>query len=166
MSNSGHVYVPIHGKSIQTIKATIAVSGDSVQILGVHMASNHYNGSSMGAVLKNDTSSYERYKYAQKQRCFQAHWTKNVVLESKHPIIVMGDMNDFNCSSPLDTLTSCGLRDAWWEGGNGYGYTFHSGWMRLRIDHILHSDKLKLQYIKVIETNLSDHNPVVGEFSI
>ena len=166
MSNAGHVYIPIHRKSIQTIKATIAVGYDSVQIFGVHMASNHYNGNVFEKELKNDTSSFERYKYAQEHRCFHAHWTKNAVLESKHPVIVLGDMNDFNCSAPLDTLTSCGLKDSWWEGGNGYGYTYHDGWMRLRIDHILYSAGLKLESIKVIDTNLSDHNPIIARFRV
>lgn len=166
MSNTGHVYIPIRGRSIQTIKATIAVGSDSVQIFGVHMASNHYDGRSADKEEKNDTSSFERYKYAQEHRCFHAHWTKNAVLESKHPVIVLGDMNDFNCSAPLDTLTSCGLKDSWWEGGNGYGYTYHDGWMRLRIDHILYSAGLKLESIKVIDTNLSDHNPIVAGFRV
>jgi len=166
LTNSGHVWIPIQGKSIQTIKATIRVASDSVLILGVHMASNHYDGFTFEKELQSDTTSYEKYKYAQKNRCFQAHWTKKAILESKHPVIVMGDMNDFNSSPPLDTLTSCGLKDSWWEGGNGYGSTFHSGWMRLRIDHILHSKELKLERVKVIDTDLSDHNPVVAGFSI
>lgn len=166
MTNSGHVWIPIQGKSIQTIQATIRVASDSVQILGVHMASNHYDGIAFEKELQSDTTSYEKYKYAQKNRCFQAHWTKKAILESKHPVIVMGDMNDFNSSPPLDTLTSCGLKDSWWEGGNGYGITFHSGWMRLRIDHILYSKELKLENVKVKDTDLSDHNPVVAGFSI
>ena len=166
MTNSGHVYIPIPGKLIQTIKATIAIEVDSVQIFGVHMASNHYDDSSIEKEFVSDTTSFDRYKDAQDIRCFQAHWTKMAVQESVHPVIVMGDMNDFSCSAPLDTLSSCGLKNAWWEGGNGYGCTFHDGWMRLRIDHILYSEKLKLQSIKVIDTNLSDHNPVVAGFSI
>ena len=166
MSNSGHVWIPIRGKSIQTIKATVETAGDSVQIFGVHMASNHYEGTSFGKEVKSDTTSYGRYRIAQENRCFQAHWTKEAVLESGHPVVVMGDMNDFNVSAPLDTLTSCGLRDSWWEGGNGYGTTFHAGWLRLRIDHILHSEGLELMSIRVIDTELSDHNPVVAGFRI
>lgn len=166
MTNSGHVYIPTPGKAIQTIKATITIGGDSVQIFGVHMASNRYDDSSIEKELVSDTTSYDKYRDAQENRCFQVHWTKNAVLESVHPVIVMGDMNDFSSSAPLDTLSTCGLKNAWWEGGNGYGCTFHDGWMRLRIDHILHSDKLKLKNIKVIDTELSDHNPVVAGFSV
>ena len=166
MTNSGHVWIPIQGKSIQTIKATIRVASDSVQILGVHMASNHYDGIAFEKEFQSDTTSYEKYKYAQESRSFQAHWTKKAILESKHPVIVMGDMNDFNSSPPLDTLMSCGLKDSWWEGGNGYGSTYHDCWMLLRIDHILYSKELKLKSVKVKDTDLSGHNPVVAGFSV
>ena len=173
MTNSGHVYSPKKERGIQTIKATIAFGGDSVQIFGVHMVSNHYyddsnevNEVGLDGLDNKYRSAYERYKKAQVKRCVQAEWTKEEVLKSQHPVIMMGDMNDFNCSAPLDTLTSCGLIDSWWEGGNGYGSTYHNGWLRLRIDHILHSKELKLQSIKVIDTNLSDHNPVVAGFNI
>lgn len=166
MTNSGIITAPRQKGVIRPIKAKVAMGFDSVQIIGVHYASNHYDGSLIEEELKIDTTSYDRYKDAQEIRCFQAHWTKEAVLESKHPVIVMGDMNDFNCSAPLDTLTSYGLMDSWWEGGLGYGATYHNGWLRLRIDHILHSKELKLESIKVIETDLSDHNPVVAGFSI
>lgn len=169
MSNSGYVVrMTKKGKRkpIRTIKATIAIGSDSVQIFGLHLASNHYDGSTIEEELQNDTTSYDRYKNAQQLRSTHVHWTKVAALKSALPVIIMGDMNDFNRSAPLDTFTTNGFKDSWWEGGNGYGHTFHSGWMRLRIDHILHSDKLKLKSIKVIDTDLSDHNPVVAGFSI
>ena len=166
VSNSGRAYRRKEVNGVQFLKMTISIKRDSVQLFGIHMASNHYDGTTFDKEIESDATSYDRYKNAKQRRCFQAHWTKKVISELKHPVIVMGDMNDFNCSAPLDTLASCGLKDAWWEGGNGYGATFHDGWIRLRIDHILHSDKLKLQSIKVIETNLSDHNPVVAGFNI
>lgn len=166
MANSGHVFTPKGEKGIQSIKATIAIGEDSVQIFGVHMASNHYDDSAIEKEFVSDSTSFEKYKDAQEARCFQAHWTKMAALGSDPPVIVMGDMNDFSRSAPLDTLASCGLKNAWWEGGNGYGCTFHDGWLRLRIDHILHSPRLKLCGIKVIETELSDHNPIVAGFSV
>ena len=114
----------------------------------------------------SDVLSFSRYKRAQITRSLQAHWIKDVILKTPYPIIVMGDMNGFNCSAPLDTFSSCGLNDAWWKGGNGYGHTYHDGWIRLRIDHFYHSKELKLESIKVIDTNLSDHNPLVAGFSL
>ena len=166
MLYTGRLYKPVRGKRIQPIKATIAVGDDSVLIVGVHLTSNHLDNNAFLREYKNDCSFFTRYKDAQEWRCFQAQRSKEAVLGFKHPIIIMGDMNDFNCSAPLDTFAACGLRDSWWEGGNGYGCTFHEGWLRLRIDHILHSLKIELQRIKVIETDLSDHNPVVAGFSV
>ena len=166
MSNTGRLKLLRRRGLIRPIKATIALNEDSVQIFGVHMASNHYEESILEKEFNDVSFYYKRYKAAQEKRCIQAQFTKATVMDSKHPIIVMGDMNDFNCSAPLDTLMSCDLKDAWWEGGNGYGATFHDGWMRLRIDYILHSKELKLESIKVIETDLSDHNPVMAGFSL
>lgn len=166
--NSGRIKAPIKGIPSQVIKATIAVGRDSVQIFGVHMMSNQYDGSNLGeknGSEKNCNLTLEKYEEGQKKRCFQAQWTGVEVGKSKHPVIVMGDMNDFSFSAPLDTLTSYGLKNAWWEGGNGYGCTYHNGLMLLRIDHILHSEQLELQSIKVVDTDLSDHNPVVAGFS-
>ena len=169
MSNSSHEH-PLAGIiGLQIIKATTSIGCDSVQIFGVHLASNHYNDSIVergGRLMGNKKQVYEWYKKSQTSRCFQAFLTKKEVIKSMHPVIVMGDMNDFSCSAPLDTFSTCGLKNAWWKGGNGYGCTFHDGWMRLRIDHILYSEKLKLCGIKVIETDLSDHNPMVAEFSV
>lgn len=165
MSDTGRVYEKVRAKRIQPIKATIAVGVDSVKIIGVHMTSNHYD-STIGGESSKDSSFVARYKNAQNWRNFQSHGIKEAVLMTKHHVIVMGDMNDFSCSAPLDTLALCGLRDSWWEGGNGYGATYHKGCFRLRIDHILYSEKLHLESIKVIETKLSDHNPVVASFSL
>lgn len=169
MSNSGRLIIPVYRKSVQTIKATIAVGEDSVQVFGLHLMGNQYYDDASVEVddaMRLHNTSLEQYKLAQKYRSFQTEWIKKEVMKSKHPVLLMGDMNDVNCSAPLDTFATCGLRDSWWEGGNGFGTTYHDGWLRLRIDHILHSDKLKLQSIKVIDTNLSDHNPVVAGFSV
>ncbi len=167
--NSGYIYPHIQGKGLHPIKTTIAYGRDSIQIFGVHLMSNQNYNSNLGkgnGSGDNNNLSLAKYKDGQLLKCFQAECTKNEILKSKHAVIVMGDMNDFNQSQPLEILTSSRLRDSWWEGGFGYGATYHEGWLRLRIDYILHSDKLKLQDIRVIETNLSDHNPLVAEFNI
>ena len=81
-------------------------------------------------------------------------------------MIVMGDMNDFDTSAPLDSLKEAGMKNAWWEGGIGYGATYHEGWLRLRIDHIYYNEKLELKDVKVVKTDLSDHNVLIADFSI
>lgn len=166
MYTSGRISIPVMGKSVQTIKATITVNNDSVQVFGVHLMGNQYYDDVSDDALRVHNTSLEQYEISKEYRTFQTEWIKKEIMKTNLPVLLMGDMNDVNKSKPLNILCSCGLRDCWWEGGNGYGATYHDGWMRLRIDHILHSNKLKLQSIKVIDTNLSDHNPIVAGFSV
>lgn len=83
--------------------------------------------------------------------------------ESK-PVIVAGDLNDWCGSDCLNTLMGDDLKDAWWEGGNGFGWTYFGWHLRLRLDHILYSDELELVDVKVIDTDISDHKPLVVRF--
>lgn len=159
MFNSGNVYIPVVKERIHTLKATIPIKGVPVLLYGCHMASN-------GKIEGDVKSLYERYQEVQQKRCHQASWTKYHIEQAVHPVIVMGDMNDFSFSAPLDTLKSCGMKDAWWNGGNGYGATYHDGWIRLRIDYILYNEKLKVLQTRVVETDLSDHNPIIADFKL
>ena len=80
------------------------------------------------------------------------------------PVIVAGDLNDWCGSDCLNTLMGDDLKDAWWEGGNGFGWTYFGWHLRLRLDHILYSDELELVDVKVIDSDLSDHKPLMARF--
>lgn len=149
------------------IYSKLCLDNDSLYILGCHLVGNN----SEGQIEIDDADSLRRvktfgeyYRNAQEKRKENAHFLKKVVLESALPTIVMGDMNDFNHSAPMGSLKDTGMRNAWWEGGFGYGATYHEGWLRLRIDHIYYNEKLKLKGVKVVETDLSDHNILVASF--
>ena len=87
------------------------------------------------------------------------------VSQTKKPIIVLGDMNDVGGSKTIRLIKSSGLKDAWWEGGFGYGATIHKP-LPYRIDHIFYSNELKLNRVKVVSSEgLSDHDAVFAEFS-
>lgn len=150
-----------------TIISKLNIDIDSLCIIGCHLTGNNYEGpieiDDMDSLRKVKTF-WERYRGAQEKRNEHAHLLKISAIESLLPIIVMGDMNDFNCSAPMDSLNDAGMKNAWWEGGFGYGATYHEGWLRLRIDHIYYNDKLKLKDVKVVETDLSDHNILVADF--
>lgn len=80
------------------------------------------------------------------------------------PVIVAGDLNDWCGRDCLNTLMGDNLKDAWWEGGNGFGWTYFGWHLRLRLDHILYSDELELVDVKVIDTDISDHKPLMAKF--
>lgn len=165
LSNSGSLTWRVPN----TIYSKICLEKDSLYIVGCHQIGNNHEGQ----IEINDADSllkmkkfWDYYRNAQEKRKEKAHFLKMKILESPLPMIVMGDMNDFNHSSPMDSLKDAGMKNAWWEGGLGYGATYHEGWLRLRIDHIYYNEKLELKGVKVIDTDLSDHNPLIADFSI
>lgn len=161
LHNSGNLFIPGRGRYVHTIEATISLSKDSLHIYGVHLASNNDSDENT-----SPTSQYDTYLSAKEKRCFETGWLKTVISKSADASLVMGDFNDFGCSSPCDSLKDIGMMNAWWKGGFGYGCTYHDGWLRLRIDHIFYSPELELCGVKVLQTELSDHNPIMAGFKM
>ena len=134
----------------QTVKARVFWGRDTLTIIGCHLSSSHHH------IREGFT-----------RRKVEADTLYEHIRKEHYPVIVLGDLNDISGSYTLSKIMKAGLSNAWWEGGCGYGATFHDGWLRLRIDHILYSkERLKLQSIKVIDSDLSDHNALVAAFDI
>lgn len=162
---------------IRTNHCTISqidFNGEQVVIYGVHLISNNYNDRMDYMSPDSINNHHEVREYLKnimtagylRQEEAQLILSGKEVTEGILPTIVMGDFNDV-CGSPaLNILETAGLKDAWWEGGFGYGATIHRP-LPFRIDHILYSDKLKLRSIKKVDANgLSDHDALVATFSI
>ena len=166
---SGKYKTSTKDKALHALQSKIVINGDSVFIIGCHLWGNNHQGQigvdNTDSISKVKTF-WERYQNAKEKRKEGISNIKKTVQESQLPIIVMGDMNDFNASAPMDSLNDAGMKNAWWEGGLGYGATYHEGWLRLRIDHIYYNDKLSLKGVKVVSTDLSDHNILMADFSI
>ena len=115
---------------------------------------------------------YRNYKVGKRIRDYQARNVRRFIDDARaegKTVIVAGDLNDWCGSTTLNTLMGEGenaLKDAWWEGGNGFGFTYQGWHLRLRLDHILYSGGLKLNDVKVIDSDLSDHRPLIANFSI
>lgn len=149
------------------IYSKMSIGQDTLLVLGCHLLGNNREGQigiDDADSLRMVKTFWGRYRHAQENRKESASYLKKTIMESSLPIIVMGDMNDFNASAPMDSLRDVGMKNAWWEGGFGYGATYHEGWLRLRIDHIYYNEKLKLKGVKVVKTDLSDHNILVADF--
>lgn len=113
---------------------------------------------------------YKNYEIGKRIRDYQARNVRRFIdkacAEGK-TVIVAGDLNDWCGSTTLNTLMGEGdnaLKDAWWEGGNGFGFTYQGWHLRLRLDHILYSDGVELNDVRVIDSDLSDHKPLVADF--
>lgn len=118
---------------------------------------------------------WRNYKIGKRIRDYEADNVRRYIDDARSegkPVIVAGDLNDWSGSDCLNTLMGLNgfngskdeLKNAWWEGGNGFGWTYVGWHLRLRLDHILYSEELELVDVKVIDSDLSDHKPLVAKF--
>lgn len=148
--------------------------GKWIKLFSCHLRSSAYSTARRSmdkdASWIDGISLYKRnYDVGKRIRDYVAENARRNVddaLQDGKPVVVAGDLNDWCGSDCLNTLMGEDLKDAWWEGGNGFGWTF-SGWhLRLRLDHILYNDELELIDVKVIDSDLSDHKPLMARFRI
>lgn len=139
-------------------------NGDSVNVVGCHLFSNNYITSKERIDIDSldSFSSIRRYtqviRKASKYRDLEVRAMCRDLGGSSSPSIVLGDFNDTPSSHVIRYLHSCGLSDAWWQSGLGFGYTFSRLCFFLRIDYVLLSDSLHSFDTRSIKTRLSDHN--------
>jgi endonuclease/exonuclease/phosphatase family metal-dependent hydrolase len=80
--------------------------------------------------------------------------------------ILLGDMNAEPGSVEMKMIAEAGLLDAWDGAGVGPGYTFSSTDPQKRIDWIWHTVDLKPIAVEVIQTQASDHMPLVATLEV
>ena len=146
---------------------------DSITIISCHLQSNGYS-KIRRSLLENESwfrrfcQYYKAIESASKIRFWEAQNLRHVLdsIGNNHPIIVVGDLNDFNRSKCLNTIQGCTLEDAWWKGGNGLGITYSGFGFHLRLDHILFNNRLSLHNVRIGTSVLSDHRPLIADFTI
>ncbi len=77
------------------------------------------------------------------------------------PLIVGGDMNATPDSAVVKKLLAFGLRDAWAECGKGDGFTYPASKPIKRIDYVFVTGALRCTSAEVIDTQASDHRPLL-----
>ena len=93
---------------------------------------------------------------------------KNVQVIKEHmdncpyPIIACGDLNDTPFTYSYHKLKR-GLKDSFVERGSGLGATYNGPIPFLRIDYILTSPSFNIYSHQLIDTELSDHYPIISE---
>lgn len=116
--------------------------------------------------IKKSKSFLTRFNNAYIKRAKEAGQVAEIVAESPYPTVICGDFNDLPYSYTYTTIKG-NLTDAFALKGTGFGRTYNQIIPTLRIDHILFSkNSLKLKAFKTLQTDLSDHNPVVANFEL
>lgn len=158
--------MPIYSAEIEVEK------GKWIIVFSCHLRSNAYSSAcrSLGkesSWVNGIPTYYRNYKIGVKMRNFESDNIKyylDSLSASNIPVILAGDMNTFGSSNCIQTLKGKYLEDAWWDGGIGFGITFDSWHLKLRLDHILYSTHFKLMDVFVPRAKFSDHRPLVADF--
>lgn len=80
--------------------------------------------------------------------------------------VLLGDLNAGPGSPEMELIAAAGLQDAWRLAGEGLGYTYTSGNPVKRIDWIWHTDDMSPLEMEVVQTQASDHMPVLAVFEL
>ncbi len=165
--------VEMSQKQMNVMSAEFEIGpGEWITVFSGHLRSSAY--STARRSMDKDASWFDgiplykrNYEIGKRIRKYEADNVRRFIDEARAEggvVIVAGDLNDWCGSDCLNTLMGDDLKDAWWEGGNGFGWTYFDWHLRLRLDHILYSDGLKLVDVKVIDSDLSDHKPLMATF--
>lgn len=159
-------------------EVTATIQGRDVTLLHVHLRSNAYDQAKRESDGRRQKvhSILDRLKMGCAFRLEEAKVIRDSLQNCSHPIMVCGDFNDLSGSAPLRIIQNCRaehpdrrlrepLRDAWWHGGQGFGFTFKDQHLLLRLDHILYSDDFRLQAVRVDDVPYSDHLPLIADFT-
>lgn len=152
-----------------------AKPGQWVTIFSCHLRSSAYSTArkQMGVDanwIDGVPLYFRNYRIGKRIRDFEADNVRrnvdSIMNQRGQAVIVAGDFNDWSGSYCMNTIQYNDFKDAWWEGGNGFGFTYNGWHLRLRLDHILYSDNFELCGVKVIESDTSDHRALVADLRL
>lgn len=148
------------------IYTDIKIGKDTVRVFNVHFQSNHLHTESIEKIIQGDSTAkvlaFDMLKALKKgyiKRAGQVDTVASAISMSPYPVIVSGDFNDMPISYTYKKLTE-NLQDAFLNEGGGFGFTYAGKIPFLRIDYILHNDKIDAKNFKVSSKKLSDHYPI------
>lgn len=168
-------YIPFAESNNSGMWADIQAPGKSIRIFNLHMQTTNLN-QGRSALSRQKGLGVEAEKKALMnlsnqmegnliRRTNQAKQVREIIDNSKNPIIVCGDFNDTPSSFTYRHIKG-DLQDGFKTAGNGYGYTFKGMYRFLRIDYIFHSSDLKGINYQSPSFDWSDHNPVIFEIGL
>lgn len=160
-------------RGMPVYSAEIEVEPDKwIKVFSVHLRSSAYSTARRSmdegaSWMDGIPLYYENYKKGQKIRNWEADNLRQHLdsLEAEDtPVIIAGDFNDWSGSYCMNAIRKGIYKDAWWEGGFGFGITYDAWHLKLRLDHILYSRHFRLENVYVEKSKFSDHRPLIADF--
>jgi len=154
----------------------INIDGKTVRVFNLHLESNHFSRNDYQIFTESESTFDQKKrnrvigllqklrKYSVK-RSYQARTIKTEIEKSPYPVIIAGDFNDTPASFAVQHISS-GMLDAFCEQGRGYSNTYNGELPPMRIDYLLFDKSIIIKDYKVLKADLSDHFPIIANFSL
>lgn len=151
------------------IFADLDTGEDTIRIYNIHLQSMSIDESKMDDLeqaKENYLAIAKKLRFGFIERARQVDHLINHIMQSPHPVIVCGDLNDLPYSYTYLTLQKY-LDNAFEKAGHGFGFSYNGRLFFLRIDNQFYSDPLKaVKYTTHREVPFSDHFPVRTEYTL
>jgi endonuclease/exonuclease/phosphatase family metal-dependent hydrolase len=154
-----------------TIYTDLLIGEDTVRVFNVHLHSYGIDPRDLTIIdsgvtteedLKEAREMGSKLKAGFQMRASQVETIREMIDETRFPVIVCGDLNDIPASYSYQQLRK-GLKDAFVSSGKGIGRTYVNKLPALRIDYIFHSPGFGSFSFQTHDFHHSDHLPVSTE---
>ncbi|MGP1501186.1 MAG: endonuclease/exonuclease/phosphatase family protein [Bergeyella cardium] len=165
IQSEGLLNISRHGYIGKAIYADVDCHGQRLRLVNYYLEPFQLSDSERQA--ENISGSYlEKFLFTFKEHAGQADALQSSIKASPYPLLVAGDMNAVPNSYEYYTI-SRGLTDAFQSAGRGIGISFREVIMPIKIDYIFSSEGIEPLSCHIAKTrNLSDHQPIIAEFSL
>lgn len=156
------------------IFSDIEMNDQTIRVYNTHLQSIHFGYDDYQFIdslqtqkkhWENIWSIMKKLRTAYIKRAKQAQIINNHIANSPYPVIICGDFNDTPTSYVYQQIRQ-NLKDAFVETGTGIGSTYNGLVPFLRIDYILHNEKLKSYNFERPKIKHSDHYPIICKFQL
>jgi endonuclease/exonuclease/phosphatase (EEP) superfamily protein YafD len=159
--------LPDEGEPWPYQRCTVQVGSRPVTLVNVHLLTPRQG---LNATRHERLAGLAEWRENFALRLSQARRLADDVALLPRPLIVAGDLNAPQPSPVVQVLLGEGLRDAFDEGGRGWGYSVGHALKPhlslLRIDHVLVSPELGVVQARVGSRWGSEHRPVVADLLV
>ncbi|WP_339893547.1 endonuclease/exonuclease/phosphatase family protein [uncultured Algibacter sp.] len=145
--------------------ADIKILQDTIRVFNMHLQSF---GVELNSAKENNnrfSSFFSKINGSISKQIQQAKLVKAEINQSSKKVIVCGDFNSTQFSLPYRVLKK-GLADSFISKGSGLGATFSLSYYPLRLDFFLLDKRLKIVNHNNFNLNLSDHEPILLNFTL
>jgi len=159
--------IPRGARTHATLQCEVQVGQRWVTVLTVHTLTPRRG---LNAARAEKLDGLDDWVLNFGMRLQQARSLADMAVRLPHPLILAGDLNAPEHSPVIQSMLAADLRDAFGQGGLGWGYTLghalRPGISFLRLDHILVSADIGIARAWAGGKWASEHRPVVADLLV